>query len=170
MASNFAFNFTKSGAGFTMPSTTPVDTDPNSNPHDFFNHIKDSKMGGLTTPDFANSPVYCLFDHSGSNAECAGLMKLVSQAILTAGNTDTSINPFGSIRSHEFQQFAAARYHPTYSNCQWGTYTTHISQFFTQIVGRQTTPFTLVFLGDGEFSDSNFIRIIRDAALVGILD
>jgi hypothetical protein len=176
MASNTVFpgiNITKQVAGFAMPSTTPVDTDPNSNPLEFFKHIKefkDSKMGGLTTPDFANSPVYCLFDHSGSNAECTGLMKLVANAILTADNPDTTIIPFGSNRSHEFQQFAAARYHPTYSNCQWGTYTNFISQFFTQIVGRQTTPYTLVFLGDGEFSDSNFIRIIRDAALVGILD
>jgi hypothetical protein len=172
MASNFAFNFTKSGAGFTMPSTTPVDTDPNSNPLEFFKNIKklqDSKMGGLTTLDFANSPVYCLFDHSGSNAECAGLMKLIAHAILTA-NSDTSIIPFGSDRSHEFKQFPAAMYNPTRTSCQWMTNTNFISLFFTQIVGRQTTPFTLVFLGDGDFSDSNFIRIIRDAALVGILD
>lgn len=175
MASNTVFagiNITKQVAGFTMPSTTPVDTDPNSNPLDFFNHIKefkDSKMGGLTTPDFANSPVYCLFDHSGSNADCAGLMKLIALAIQLT-NSDTSIIPFGSSSSHEFKQFPAAMYNTTRTSCQWMTNTNFISLFFTQIVGRQTTPFTLVFLGDGEFNDSNFIRIIQDAARIGTLD
>ncbi len=164
------FNFTKPTSGFTMPSTAPMDSDPNTNPVENFKNIKEfAKQNPGPTPDFTNSPVYCLFDHSGSNADCAGLMKLIAREI-SANNTETSIIPFGSDRSYEFQQFAVARYYPTYSNCCWGTYTNIISLFFTQIVGRQTTAFTLVFLGDGEFSDSNFIRIIRHAAQAGTLD
>ena len=172
MASNTVFtgfNFTKQ-AGFAMPSTTPADADPNSNSLEFFKHIREFQTSALVTPDFTNKPVYCLFDHSGSNSGCAGLMKLIANAILTTGNADTSIIPFGSRQSYEFQQFAASRYHPTYSNCRWDTYTNFISQFFTQIVRCHTRPYTLVFLGDGEFSDSQFIQIIRYAAAAGILD
>lgn len=172
MASNTVFtgfNFTKQVAGFAMPSTTPADADPNSNPLEFFKHIREFQPSALVTPDFTYSPVYCIFDHSASNSECTRLMKLITQVIMT-GNPDTSIIPFGSNQSHEFQQFAASRYHPTYSNCRWATYTYFISKFFTQIVGRLTRPYTLVFLGDGDFSDSQFIQIIHDAATAGILD
>ena len=164
------FIMTKSVSGFVLPGAFPTDADPNKDPVKFFKAIKDfmANSSGISY-DFANSPIYCLFDHSGSNARCATLMKQITDWLLTAGNSDINVIPFGSDRSHEFQQFAATRYHPTYSNCQWGTYTNFISQFFTQI-SRQTTPYTLVFLGDGDFSDDNFISIIRDAARAGTLD
>ena len=125
-----SFNFTKQKAGFPMPSTVPVDSDPNKNPADNFKHIREFQLKGSVTPILGSRPVYCLFDHSGSNAGCAGLMKLIANAILTTGNSDTTIIPFGSNRNNEYQQFAVARYHPTYNNCHWGTYTNFISKFF----------------------------------------
>jgi hypothetical protein len=170
MASNFA----KPVAGFAMPSPILIDTDPNKNPLENFKPVSefDTQTDGAT---FAQGPVpvYCLFDHSGSNAECANLMKLTANSIHASGNMDTTIIPFGTEQVHQFRMFPVANYHPTYNICNWATHAIFIREFFA-LVARQNTPYILVFLGDGEFSATtknlSFKTIIEDAARTSTLD
>jgi hypothetical protein len=167
------FNFTKQVAGFTMPSTTPMDADPNKNPADNFKPISDFVLKGSTTIlTSGTTPVYCLFDHSASNAECVGLMKMIANAIQAAGNSNTNIIPFGSDYAGHFSMFPVANYHPIRGNCNWATYAVLIREFFSFMA--QTTPYNLVFLGDGEFNapilKMSFQNVINDAARAGTLD
>lgn len=160
--------------GFTMPSSTITtsDSNPNKNPTDNFKPISDFTCKHTSRTSSTNNPVYCLFDHSGSNARCASLMKNIANTI-NYTNTQVTIIPFGSNINSDYRQFPAANYWPTQQNCNLSTHTNFIQKFF-DIITHQTTPYTLVFLGDGEFSASQpshtFQYIIERAALNGTLD